>query len=123
VKRSHTITLVLLGGISAGAFSGCKSTDAPVCISPESVYANDYHVPGVGYYHAPFHRFFPLPYNHYDATLKQYYFGGQWAQIPFQSAINVSAPTPEAAQQAEAARTDITRGGFGSTSGGHGFYC
>ena len=121
MKRSHQIALVLLGGISAGTLTSCAPTvgPAPVRISAECVYVNDYYVPGAGYYHAPFHRFYPHPINCYDPALKLYYFGGQWGPTPFLSAINISAPTPEAAQLAEAARTDIQRGGFGSTSGSH----
>jgi hypothetical protein len=121
VKRSHKIALVLLGGATAGAFSGCSQSNAgrPARISAQSVYVNDYYVPGVGYYHAPFHRFYPYPYNFYDSRLKMYFFGGQWGFSPFQSPINISSPTEDAARLAEVSRTDIVRGGFGSTSVGH----
>lgn len=119
MKRSASIKLVLAGGVVAGALSGCAR---PTRISTDSVYPNDYQVPGAGYYHAPFHAFYPQPYNFYDAAKKQYYYGGQWGPGPHQSIINVSAPTPAAAQVAEAMRSDISRGGFGSTgrsSGSH----
>jgi hypothetical protein len=120
VKRSHKLALVLLGGASAGAFSGCSqpSIGRPVRISSQCVYVNDYFVPGAGYYHAPFRRFYPFAYNHFDPRLKMYFFGGQWGFSPFQSPINISSPTEDAAKLAEASRTDIVRGGFGSTSGG-----
>lgn len=118
MKRSTQVQLVLLGGVSLGALTACAPSSNAVRISPDSVYANDYHVPGAGYYHAPFHGFFPQPYNFYDAQRRQYYYGGQWGPAPFQSIINVSAPAAFAAQMAEAARTDIVRGGFGSTGGG-----
>jgi len=120
VKRSHKLALVLLGGASAGAFSGCAQSGAarPVRISSECVYINDYFIPGAGYYHAPFRRFYPHRYNSYDSNLKMYYFGGQWGLYPFQSPINISSPTDEAASLAEASRIDVVRGGFGSTSGG-----
>jgi hypothetical protein len=121
VKRSHKVALVLLGGASAGAFSGCSESalGRPVRISSQSVYVNDYYVPGAGYYHAPFRRFYPYRYNYYDSAKKLYYFGGQWGVSPFVSAINISSPTDDAASLAEASRTDIVRGGFGSSSGGH----
>lgn len=124
MKRSGQIRLVLLGGLSAGAFTGCAPADKPVRISPEAVYANDTHVPGAGYYHAPFQAFFPRPYNSYDPQLKRYYFGGQWGPAPHRSIVNVSSPTPAAAQLAQAARTDgvhagVTRGGFGRSSRHH----
>jgi len=124
VKRSHKIALVLLGGASAGAFSGCSQSGlpGPVRISSRSVYVNDFYVPGVGYYHAPFHRFFPIQYNAYDTRTKKYYFGGQWADAPIQSPVNISSPTDDAARLAEATRTDIVRGGFGGASGGYSMW-
>jgi len=120
VKRSHKVALVLLGGASAGAFSGCSESalGRPVRISSQSVYVNDHYVPGAGYYHAPFRRFYPYPYNSYDPRLRMYYSGGQWGPAPFQSVVNISSPTEDAARLAEASRTDIVRGGFGSSSGG-----
>ena len=120
MKRSHKIALVLLGGASAGAFSGCSpsSIGRPVRISSQCVYVNDYSVPGAGYYHAPFRRFYPFPYNFYDSRMRMYYFGGQWGLTPFQSPINISSPSEDAARLAEASRTDIVRGGFGGSSGG-----
>ena len=122
VKRSHKISLVLLGGLSAGALTSCAPTANVVRVSPDSVYANDQLIPGAGYYHAPFHAFYNQPYNYYDAQRKQYFYGGQWGPEPFRSVINVSAPTVAAAQMAEAARTDISRGGFGRTSRGYSIH-
>ena len=120
MKRSRTIRLVLIGGLSVGAITSCdpgNSQRAP--ISAESVYTNNYYVPGVGYYHAPFRAWYPLPYNHFDPQTQRYFYGGQWAAAPCQTITNISAPVPEAARQAEAQRTDVTRGGFGSTSHSH----
>jgi hypothetical protein len=48
-----------------------------------------------------------------------YYFGGKWGFYPNQSVINISSPTEGAAKLAEASRTDIVRGGFGTSSGGY----
>lgn len=120
MKRSRKIALALLGGATAGGFSGCSPStiEQPARISAQSVYVNDYHVAGVGYYHAPFHRFFSYPYNYYDAIRGMYYFGGFWASLPHRSPVNISSPTESAAVEAEASRTDIVRGGFGRTGGG-----
>jgi hypothetical protein len=118
VKRSRSIKLVLIGSLTAGAMTGCgpKSVkDTPV--TSDRVYTNNYYLPGAGYYHAPFRTFFSLPYNHYDATSRRYFYGGMWGPAPFLTITNISAPTPGAAAMAEAQRTDIPRAGFGSTSG------
>ncbi len=121
MKRSHRIQLLLAGGLSLGGLTACgPSSSGVVRVTPESVYANNYHLPGVGYYHAPFHAFYDRPYNTYDETRKMYFYGGQWGAAPHRSVINLSAPTPQAAQLAESLRSDIQRGGFGSTSGFHG---
>jgi hypothetical protein len=117
VKRSRSIRLVLIGGLSAGALTSCGPDGAPKApLSAESVYTNNYYVAGVGYYHAPFRAWYALPYNHFDPQSRRFYYGGQWAATPHQSITNVSAPPPEVAQQAQGQRTDVTRGGFGRSS-------
>jgi hypothetical protein len=121
VKRSKKIRLILIGGLSAGALTGCSPSGKPP-ISADNVYTNDYYVPGVGYYHAPFRAWYPLPYNHFDAVRAQYFYGGKWAPVPFENITNISSPTSQAADLAEAARTDISRGGFGGTYGHSGFF-
>lgn len=88
-------------------------------ISADNFYTNNYHVAGVGYYHAPFRAWYPQPYNFFEPGRRQYFFGGQWAAEPHQSITNISAPPPAIAQQAQAQRTDIPRRGFGSTAGSH----
>lgn len=117
MKRSANIRLLLLGSVSAGALGGCGGapTGEPR-VSPESVYGNDYYIEGAGYYHAPFRAFYPQRYNAYDAARRQYYYGGTWGPAPFRSIVNVSSPTADAAQAAEAGRAAIVRGGFGGTS-------
>ena len=116
MKRSKSIRLILLGSLSAGALAGCQPR---ACISTENVYTNNFYVAGAGYYHAPFRNWYPLPYNHFDAEKKLYFYGGQWGAQPFASITNISSPTPQAVQWAEANRTDISRGGFGGYSSGH----
>jgi hypothetical protein len=124
VKRSSSIRLVLIGGLSAGALGGCGSQGDPQrqAVSPDAVYTNNFYLPGVGYYHAPFRAWYPLPYNHFDPRLQQYFYGGRWSAGPHESITNLSGPTPLAAQQAQAQRTDIARRGFGSTSRSHSIY-
>jgi len=129
VKRSKHIRLLILGGLSAGAFATGAAAQVPVTrISPESVYTNDFFVRGAGYYHAPFQAFYPQPYNFYDPQRKQYFFGGKWGVAPHRSIVNISAPTMQAAMAAESARAaadasrQIYRSGFGSTSRSYGVH-
>ena len=117
MKRSRGIRLVLLGGLSAGALAGCDPASPPVTTT--AVFTNNYHVPGVGYYHAPFRAWYSLPYNFYEPKSAKYYFGGQWGSAPYESVINISSPSSEAVRQMDAQRTDVRRGGFGSS--GHHF--
>ena len=114
MKRSRSIRLVLIGGLSAGALAGCNPPSSR-SVSATDVYTNNHYVPGVGYYHAPFRAWYALPYNHYDTRAAKYFYGGQWAPSPFESVVNISTPTPEAVRQAAAQRTDVRRGGFGGT--------
>lgn len=121
MKRSRAIRLVLVGSLAAGALTGCGPGSLPPPVSAENVYTNNYYVPGVGYYHAPFRAFYQVPYNFYEPKSQKYFFGGQWATAPHLSVTNISSPTPEVAQLAEAQRTDLqrssySRGGFGSSS-------
>jgi hypothetical protein len=118
LKRSKRVRLILLGGLSAGALAGCSPGNNPP-ITSDNVYANNCYVPGVGYYHAPFCAWFALPYNHYDSRRQQFFYGGQWGPFPLDSITNLSSPSPQVAAHAEAVRTDIVRGGFGGTGGGH----
>jgi hypothetical protein len=121
VKRSRSIKLVLAGGLSAGALSGCSpSGNAPPKVSTANAYTNNHFIPGAGYYHAPYRAWYPMPYNEYSAASKLYYHGGRWDTLPHASIVNISQPTPQAVAQAEAARTDVeryvSRGGWGGTS-------
>lgn len=103
--------------------TACAGTAAEPRVTAESYYTNDYHIPGAGYFHAPFGAFYPLPYNHYDAQRNMYFYGGQWGPAPHRSIVNISTPTAESARLAQSRRTDlppvvpIVRHGFGSTSG------
>jgi hypothetical protein len=128
VKRSRRIRLVLIGGLSAGTLASCTPSSSPPTTSSSAttlssarsvtssdVFTNNHYVPGVGYYHAPFRAWYLHPYNHYDSRLAKYFYGGQWGSAPFESVINISAPSDEAVRQVASGRTDIRRGGFGST--------
>jgi hypothetical protein len=126
MKRSQSIRLILLGGLSSVMLTGC---DKKPSVSAQNFYTNNFYIPGAGYYHAPFRAWYELPYNHFDPQKQAYYYGGQWGAKPFESVTNISSPTVEAVTLAENTRTDITRGGFGGFgyssghySGGWGFH-
>ena len=116
---------VLLGGLGAGALTALVAAAPLPPITSQNYYTNEVFVPGAGYYHAPFHGFFPLPYNHFDAQRQLYFYGGQWGPAPHRSIVNISTPSPDAAKAAQQMRTDlprttsapIVRSGFGSSSG------
>ena len=119
MKRSSSIRLVLVGGLSAGAVTSCgPSGESGRAVSADNVYTNNYQVAGVGYYHAPFRAWYAQPYNQFDPKTQRYFQGGQWLATPHESITNISAPTLDAARLAQARRTDVPRGGFGHT-GGH----
>ncbi len=123
MKRSRKISLVLLGGLSAGALTSCApQLGGEPRISPDNVYENNYYVRDVGYYHAPFQAFYPQPYNFYDSRRRQYYYGGTWGNAPYRSIVNVSAPTLEAATAAQNTRLSVYRAGFGSTGRSHSIW-
>ena len=109
---------MLIGGLSAGALTAC-GPDSTRPVSAQNVYTNNYFIPGVGYYHAPFRAWYPYPYNYFDPRSGNYFYGGQWGLRPLENITNISAPLLDAARLAENQRTDIARGGFGGTSGGH----
>lgn len=114
MKRSRSVRLILLGGLSAGALAGCDP--APSHVVSSGVYTNNHHVPGMGYYHAPFNGWYSLPYNYYEPKSAKYFYGGQWGAAPHQSIVNISTPSPEAARELAARQSAVRRSGFGSTS-------
>ncbi len=119
MKRSRSIRLVLIGSVSVGALAGCGPSGNPTALSEDSFYTNNYYVQGIGYYHAPFRAWYSLPYNYYDARQQRYFFGGRWAFEPHSTITNISCPTEQTVKYAQAQRTDVPRGGFGSTSHHH----
>jgi len=116
MKRTERIVLVLSGAV-AGALVGCDSND--LRLSTGTTYTNNHHVRGVGYYHAPFHAWYPYPYNTYD-PVRGYYYGGQWNAYPALPGVTASQPTEHAVSQAKAGHQThmaaTRRGGFGSSS-------
>jgi hypothetical protein len=139
-RRSNTVTLVLLSGI--GLVGGLVAWDAwqrsrenaaapqPAAppVSADQTYPNNYHLPGAGYYHAPYHAWFPFPYNYHDPA-RGYFAGGLWHLAPLALALNRSQPSPDAVASANAGliarqkqeeaiyRNNGRAGGSGAVSG------
>ena len=124
MRRSTSIHLALMTTATLAAWTGCGRRDPAsdsTPISADNTYTNNQYTPGVGYYHAPFRTWFPVPYNHFDPS-RGYFRGGQWAPAPESPAIAASRPEPASAAAAEqqrrasAATQPTRRSGFGSSS-------
>ncbi len=135
-RRSHQVALVLLGtagviGLAtvydawrqdAAAEDAASSAPTPVPVSADRVYANNDYIPGVGYYHAPYHAWFPHPFNYHDPA-RGYFAGGLWQVAPWVLALSQSRPSDAAvatalnAQRQPQQTTPVSRG-FGFVGGG-----
>ena len=138
VKRSLTVTLLLSGALATSLGpAGCSQPDQPASVTDDGwddqqPQDNNSYQPGAGYYHAPFHGWFPLPFNHYVGS-RGYYYGGDWHPAPFANPPLRSVPSRSAATavRSRVGRTgasgfahssagshvgSIARGGFGSTA-------
>ncbi|PTX95489.1 hypothetical protein [Opitutus sp. ER46] len=117
MRRSHQVALVLLG--TAGVVGVAMVWDAArrqrtestataslppgEPVSADRTYSNNEFVPGVGYYHAPYHAWFPYPYNHHDPA-RGYFAGGAWQAVPWIAALTQSRPAAPAVSSALAAQ-------------------
>jgi hypothetical protein len=118
-RRSKQVALVLLG--TMGVVGGIVAWDAwqrtgeennpsssephspPAPIAADRTYNNNDFIPGVGYYHAPYHAWYPFSYNHYD-PLRGYFAGGLWQAVPFAMTMLSSRPNNNAVAAALAAQ-------------------
>lgn len=114
-RRSKRVALVLLGTMGviggavawdgwrrAGQAANAASTlpeAAPVPVAADRTYQNNEFTPGVGYYHAPYHSWFPFPYNHHDPA-RGYFAGGLWQAAPFALGMLGSRPNAGAVTSA-----------------------
>lgn len=86
-------------------------------------YPNNYYAPGLGYYHAPHHSFFPFAFNSYQPG-RGYYYGGSW--WPNQSTSNVRTSTPSTSAMSQLKRAfttgTVVSSSTPSSSSSHGFF-
>lgn len=87
---------------------------------PEREYQNDEYVPFAGYYHAPYHAFFPYHWNYYDPA-RGYYHGGLWTAQPMDANLAASKPTSGELQKARNTYVSAS-GGAPSSSGGSSWH-
>lgn len=129
-RRSQTIALALLGATGAlgvGLMWQAWRDAAPEegaaepTVTADREYSNNEYLPGVGYYHAPFHRWFPFPLNHHDPALG-YYAGGAWQTTPLAAGLVRSRPEPDAARAAQQKQRETLSGAGGAARGGAGFW-
>jgi hypothetical protein len=115
LKRSERIVLVLSGALAAGTV-GCDQGEQAMRLSAENTYTNNHYVPGAGYYHAPYHAWFPFPYNSYSPG-RGYYYGGNWNAYPDEGKEVASRPTVRGVSTAQTSHNEtVKRSGFGSSS-------
>jgi len=146
-RRSRRVALMLLGtvGVVGGvaAWDALKRTSpdsdatppvpasqpAPKPINADQTYANNDFIPGVGYYHAPYHGWFPFPYNYHDSS-RGYFAGGLWQAAPFLLGMMASRPSADAVafaaqrqrEEEDRRRAQSPTSGFAGTRvGGSGF--
>ena len=112
--------MLVLSGAVASALLGCsRETADAVKLSASTIYTNNHYVPGAGYYHAPFHAWYPFPYNAYSGN-RGYYYGGTWNAYPHEHSVAASQPSTYGVNKAtadhQAHHGATRRGGFGSSS-------
>jgi hypothetical protein len=119
-RRSTWITIGVVAAVVIGLpviLTQCGEDEDPVVDGQE--YENNYYVPGAGYYHAGYHSFYPYRYNHFDASLGGYYYGGGWHNSADTTRnFTSSVPHPSATAKANSSfhsASPSSRGGFGKS--------
>lgn len=115
MKRSSTVLLVLSGALLAGC-SRNERTDSGV-LDPDdtNTYTNNTYRASHGYYHAPYHAWFPMPFGHFMPG-RGYYSGGNFQPTPpAVPAMAASSPSQVPKSRVTSSSSSTTsRGGFGS---------
>ena len=123
MKRSTAVVLVLSGAILAGCDRGAQTVPPQNGLKSAQVVTNDTYVEGRGYYHAPYHMWYPFPYNFYSPGMG-YYRGGSYYAQPDLTVPRATYPGRgmSAASNAKSSQAEnVNRGGLtrsGSSSSG-----
>jgi hypothetical protein len=107
MKKSRLVTLVISGALLAGCEDRPVNRDWQYGDQPLT---NNTYSPGHGYWHAPYHDWFPYPYNSYYPG-QGYYHGGNYSMTPHASDIISSRPSSSSSSRGTSG--SISRGGFG----------
>lgn len=118
MKKSRQVLLILSGAMAVAPL-GCDDSPTRVPLaSADLSYTNNYYIPSAGYYHAPFHAWYPQPYNFYDAA-RGYYYGGNWHPEPYVGGATESRPNPNSIPYNLTSRSSRSSSGSGWSSPGH----
>jgi hypothetical protein len=111
MKKSSMVALVISGAL----LTSCDSSDEWSWTESQT-YTNNHYVAGRGYYHAPYHAWYPLPYNHYDPARRTYFHGGNQTTVPHVSNVTASRPAVRRATSSSTRHSSsVRRGGFSSS--------
>lgn len=124
MKKSRAVVLVLSGALVTGLGPvGChRPPDASDSATnnlkdqeqPDEQDNNAY-TPGVGYYHSPFHAWYPYPFNFYQPS-RGYFYGGGWHDRGYDGPA--PARTRPSSAGWSAARSALHGSGAGFSSSG-----
>ena len=92
---------------------GCSRREEPpkAAARESQVVTNDTYVAGRGYYHSPFHAFFPYPYNYFSPGVG-YYRGGRYHPQPDLTVPKPTYPGRSYAKAASGPAENVNRGGL-----------
>jgi hypothetical protein len=81
VKRSSSVLLVLSGALLSGCGRAGPVDEGLIDPTDTNTYTNNTYQPSQGYYHAPYHGWYPMPYGHFVSG-RGYYYGGAFQSNP-----------------------------------------
>ena len=131
MKKSTAVTLIISGALAAGCNDrnwGYNSGYYGGGYGTNQVITNNTYVQGYGYWHAPYHDWFPYPYNYYRPGYG-YFHGGFYSEEPQRSLVTSSSPLASSfggssfdgshSYGSAGEHAGVSRGGFGGSA--HGF--
>jgi hypothetical protein len=123
------------------AIRRAQARDEASNVDEAAAYPMNHFLPGAGYYHAPYHAWFPMPFNQHDPN-RGWFRGGKWRGTAqedeaeraeearasgvaprggYGGRVMTSRPNKDAVRRANTGAatyrsTHVTRGGFGFSS-------